>query len=91
LAGSEADLEGLKVKYFCAEFEAPSSSGVSAGAFCAGVSQAPIAAAVIIGEMTAADGMRLPLLLAALISYAFSRLIQRKSLYHPLAEHLLKE
>jgi H+/Cl- antiporter ClcA len=60
-------------------------------AYFSGVSQAPITAAVIIGEMTAADGMRLPLLLAALIAYAVSRLIQRKSLYHALAEHYLKE
>jgi H+/Cl- antiporter ClcA len=60
-------------------------------AYFAGVVQAPITAAVIIGEMTAADGMRLPLLLAAMIAYGVSRLIQRESLYHALAENFLKE
>ncbi|HEY4275018.1 MAG TPA: chloride channel protein [Rhizomicrobium sp.] len=60
-------------------------------AYFAGVVQAPITAAVIIGEMTAATGMRLPLLLAALIAYGISRLIQRESLYHALADNFLKE
>ena len=60
-------------------------------AYFAGVVQAPITAAVIIGEMTAASGMRLPLLLAALIAYGVSRLIQRESLYHALAENFLRE
>ena len=59
--------------------------------YFAGVVQAPITAAVIIGEMTAADGMRLPLLLAAMIAYGVSRLIQRESLYHALAERFIKE
>jgi H+/Cl- antiporter ClcA len=59
--------------------------------YFAGTVQAPITAAVIIGEMTAADGMRLPLLLAAMIAYGVSRLIQRESLYHALAENFLKE
>ena len=40
--------------------------------------QAPITSAVIIGEMTDATGMRLPLLLAALIAYGVSRLFQRE-------------
>jgi H+/Cl- antiporter ClcA len=60
-------------------------------AYFAGVVQAPITAAVIIGEMTAASGMRLPLLLAALIAYGVSRLIQRESLYHALAENFLRQ
>jgi H+/Cl- antiporter ClcA len=60
-------------------------------AYFAGVVQAPITAAVIIGEMTAANGMRLPLLLAALIAYGISRLIQRESLYHALAQNFLKK
>ncbi|HEY4077162.1 MAG TPA: chloride channel protein [Rhizomicrobium sp.] len=59
--------------------------------YFAGVVQAPITAAVIIGEMTAASGMRLPLLLAAMIAYGVSRLIQRETLYHALAENFLKE
>jgi H+/Cl- antiporter ClcA len=60
-------------------------------AYFAGVVQAPITAAVIIGEMSNATGMRLPLLLAALIAYGVSRLIQRESLYHALAENFLKQ
>jgi H+/Cl- antiporter ClcA len=59
--------------------------------YFSGAVQAPITAAVIIGEMTAASGMRLPLLLAAMIAYGVSRLIQRESLYHALAENYLKE
>jgi H+/Cl- antiporter ClcA len=60
-------------------------------AYFAGVVQAPITAAVIIGEMTAASGKRLPLLLAAMIAYGVSRLIQRESLYHALAENFLHD
>ncbi len=60
-------------------------------AYFAGVVQAPITAAVIIGEMTAATGMRLPLLLAAMIAYGVSRLIQRESLYHAMADNFLKD
>lgn len=60
-------------------------------AYFAGVVQAPITAAVIIGEMTAATGMRLPLLLAALIAYGVSRVIQPESLYHALAENFLRD
>jgi H+/Cl- antiporter ClcA len=59
--------------------------------YFAGVVQAPITAAVIIGEMTAATGMRLPLLLSAMIAYGVSRLIQRESLYHALADNFLRE
>src|SRR5665213_1617552 len=58
--------------------------------YFSGAVQAPITAAVLIGEMTAASGMRLPLLLAAMIAYGVSRLIQRESLYHALAENFLK-
>jgi H+/Cl- antiporter ClcA len=60
-------------------------------AYFSGVVQAPITAAVIIGEMTGASGMRLPLLLAALIAYGVSRLIQRESLYHALADNFLRD
>lgn len=58
-------------------------------AYFAGVVQAPITAAVIIGEMSDASGMRLPLLLAALIGYGVSRAFQRESLYHALAHDFL--
>ena len=58
-------------------------------AYFAGVVQAPITAAVIIGEMSDASAMRLPLLLAALIGYMVSRLFQRESLYHAMARAFL--
>ncbi|HEX4637034.1 MAG TPA: chloride channel protein [Rhizomicrobium sp.] len=58
-------------------------------AYFAGVVQAPITSAVIIGEMSDATGMRLPLLLAALIGYGISRSFQRESLYHALAHNFL--
>ena len=59
-------------------------------AYFAGVVQAPITSAVIIGEMSNATGMRLPLLLAALIGYGVSRFFQRESLYHAMAHNFLK-
>jgi H+/Cl- antiporter ClcA len=58
-------------------------------AYFAGVVQAPITSAVIIGEMSNATGMRLPLLLAALIGYGVSRFFQRESLYHAMAHDFL--
>jgi H+/Cl- antiporter ClcA len=60
-------------------------------AYFAGVVQAPITAAVIIGEMTNASAMRLPLLLAALIGYGVSRALQRESLYHAMARQFLAD
>ncbi|MCP5411135.1 MAG: chloride channel protein [Alphaproteobacteria bacterium] len=58
-------------------------------AYFAGVVQAPITSAVILGEMTNASSMRLPLLLAALIGYGVSRVIQPESLYHAMARQFL--
>lgn len=58
-------------------------------AYFAGVVQAPITAAVIIGEMSNASAMRLPLLLAALIGFGVSRLFQRESLYYVMAHNFL--
>ena len=58
-------------------------------AYFAGVVQAPITSAVIIGEMSNASSMRLPLLLAALIAYGVSRFFQRESLYHAMAHDFL--
>ena len=58
-------------------------------AYFAGVVQAPITSAVIIGEMSEASAMRLPLLLAALIGYGVSRFFQRESLYHAMAHAFL--
>jgi H+/Cl- antiporter ClcA len=60
-------------------------------AYFAGVVQAPITSAVIIGEMSDATSMRLPLLLAALIGYGVSRFFQRESLYHAMAHDFLHQ
>ena len=54
-------------------------------AYFSGVVQAPITSFVIIGEMSGADGMVIPLMLAAVIAYGVSKSFQRESLYHALA------
>ncbi len=60
-------------------------------AYFAGVVQAPITAFVIIEEMSEANGMVIPLMLAAFIGYGVSRFFQRESLYHALARNFLPE
>jgi H+/Cl- antiporter ClcA len=59
--------------------------------YFSGVVQAPITSFVIIGEMSGATGMVIPLMLASLIGYGVSRLFQRQSLYHALAHGFLAE
>ena len=59
-------------------------------AYFSGVVQAPITSAVILAEMSNQAGMRLPLLLAAMIGYGVSRLFVRESLYHALAHNFLR-
>ena len=59
-------------------------------AYFSGVVQAPITSFVIIGEMSGADGMVIPLMLASVIAYtALAVVIQRQSLYHALAQNFL--
>ncbi len=60
-------------------------------AYFSGVVQAPITASVIIGEMSGADGMVIPLMLAAFIAYGVSKSFQRQSLYHALAKNFLAD
>lgn len=60
-------------------------------AYFSGVVQAPITSFVIIGEMSGADGMVIPLMLAAFIAYGISRSFQRQSLYHALARNYLAD
>lgn len=60
-------------------------------AYFSGVVQAPITSFVIIGEMSGATGMVIPLMLASFIGYGISRLFQRQSLYHALAHNFLAE
>jgi H+/Cl- antiporter ClcA len=60
-------------------------------AYFSGVVQAPITSFVIIGEMSDASGMVIPLMLAAFIAYGVSRSFQRQSLYHALAKNFIAE
>jgi H+/Cl- antiporter ClcA len=54
-------------------------------AYFAGVVQAPITAFVIVTEMTDNHGMVVPLMAAALIAHATSRVICKEGIYHALA------
>jgi H+/Cl- antiporter ClcA len=60
-------------------------------AYFAGVVQAPITSFVIIGEMSNANGMVIPLMIAAFIGYGISRAFQRESLYHALSRNFLED
>jgi H+/Cl- antiporter ClcA len=55
------------------------------------VTQAPITAFVIVLEVTGKSVMPVPLILAALIATAVSRLFNPVSLYHVLAERFIAE
>ncbi|MET4391299.1 H+/Cl- antiporter ClcA [Bradyrhizobium sp. F1.4.3] len=54
--------------------------------YFAGVVQAPITAFVIVTEMTDNHGMVVPLMAAALVAHATSRLICEEGIYHALAK-----
>ena len=58
--------------------------------YFSGVVQAPITSFVIVGKMSGATGMVIPLMLASFIGYGVSRLFQRPSLYHALARNFLE-
>ena len=60
-------------------------------AYFSGVVQAPITSFVIVGEMSGANGMVIPLMLASFIAYGISRVFQRQSLYHALARNFLAD
>jgi len=57
--------------------------------YFAGVVQAPITAFVIVSEMTDNHAMMVPLMCAALIAHATSRVICREGVYHALAKNFL--
>ncbi len=59
-------------------------------AYFAGVVQAPITAFVIVTEMTENHNMVLPLMVAALIASATSRLVCPEGIYHALAKGFLQ-
>jgi chloride channel protein, CIC family len=58
--------------------------------YFAGVVQAPITAFVIVTEMTDNHAMVVPLMAAALIAYATSRLVCGEGIYHALARGFLR-
>jgi H+/Cl- antiporter ClcA len=58
--------------------------------YFAGVVQAPITAFVIVTEMTDNHAMVIPLMAAALIAYAASRLVCPEGIYHALAKNFLR-
>lgn len=60
-------------------------------AYFSGVVQAPFTSFVIIGEMSGADGMVIPLMLSSVIACGVSRSFQRQSLYHALAQNFLAD
>lgn len=59
-------------------------------AYLTGVLQAPITSFVIVTEMTQNHAMMIPLMLAALVADAVSKLVCRGGLYHTLAEVLVR-
>ncbi len=59
-------------------------------AYFAGVVQAPITAFVIVTEMTDNHAMVVPLMAAALIAHATSRLICEEGIYHALAKGFIE-
>jgi H+/Cl- antiporter ClcA len=58
--------------------------------YFAGVVQAPITAFVIVTEMTDNHAMVVPLMAAAMIAYASSRLICKEGVYHALAKGFME-
>ena len=58
--------------------------------YFAGVVQAPITAFVIVTEMTDNHGMVVPLMAAALIAHATSRMICEEGIYHALAKGFIE-
>ena len=58
-------------------------------AYLAGVVQAPMTSFVIVGEMTANHALTFPIMLAAVIGFATSRLICPEGVYHVLSRNFL--
>jgi H+/Cl- antiporter ClcA len=59
-------------------------------AYFSGVVQAPITSAVIVMEMTDNQGLMIPLMATAFLSFALSRLVCRRPLYGALARRFLQ-
>ncbi|WP_020176558.1 chloride channel protein [Methyloferula stellata] len=59
-------------------------------AYLSGVVQAPMTSFVIVGEMTEDHAMIIPLMVAAVIATACSKLIYNEGLYHALAKNFVR-
>ena len=64
---------------------------IGMAAYLAGVLQTPLTSFVIVSEMTQDHAMVIPLMVAALIATAVSRVINPHGLYHALAEDFLRD
>ena len=62
---------------------------IGMASYLAGVVQTPITSFVIVSEMTQDHAMVIPLMVAALIADAVSRLVCKEGLYHTLAHPFL--
>jgi H+/Cl- antiporter ClcA len=71
--------------------DAPSVVLLGMAAYLAGVTQSPLTAAVISMEMTANQGMVIPILAACLLARATSALVCRTPVYRAFAERLVDE
>jgi H+/Cl- antiporter ClcA len=81
---------GANVAAAFADIDASAVMLLGMVAYLAGVVQAPITAFVIVMEMTDNHAMLIPLMAAALIAHATSRLVCREGIYHALANRLLE-
>jgi len=81
---------GIDVGYFFPNVPPGALILLGMVSYFAGVVQAPITAFVIVTEMTNNHAMMVPLMAAALIGYATSRLICREGVYHALAKKFLQ-
>lgn len=88
-AGLGAQVHGLFAQEWLSD--APVGALVLIGmvSYLTGVLQAPITAFVIVTEMTQDHAMMIPLMIAAVIAEAVSKLVCREGLYHALAESLV--
>jgi H+/Cl- antiporter ClcA len=59
--------------------------------YFSGIVQAPVTAFVIVFEMTNNHTMIVPIMAAALLASAMSKLVCPHSIYHTLAEHSLRQ
>jgi H+/Cl- antiporter ClcA len=79
---------GANVASLFADIDVSAVMLIGMVAYLAGVVQAPITAFVIVMEMTDNHAMLIPLMAAALIAHATSRLVCHEGIYHALAHQI---